>query len=144
MSFLSTLFSGGDSIKAIGETVDKLFTSDDERMAAKLELTKAENDLKVKYLESDTNLALGQIDLNKTEATNADLFVSGWRPFVGWICGFAVAYTFILEPILRFAAKVVFGYEGEFPQINSSDLNAILLGMLGLGGLRTYEKVKGV
>lgn len=144
MSFLTSLFTGGDSIKAIGETVDKLFTSDEERLAQKLELVKAENDLKTKILELDTSLALGQIEINKIEATSQELFVSGWRPFIGWICGFALCYAFILEPFLRFAANVVFGYVGSFPIIDLGELWPILLGMLGLGGLRTYEKVKGV
>ena len=144
MSFLSALFSGGDTVKAIGETVDKLFTSDEERLAAKIELQKAEMIFQTREMELRQQQNLGQLDLNKVEAGNANVFVSGWRPFIGWVCGFALAYGFILEPILRFLAKVLFGYEGEFPVIELAELNSILLGMLGLGSLRTFEKVKGV
>ena len=144
MSFLSALFSGGDTVKAIGETVDKLFTSDEERLAAKIELQKAEMIFQTREMELRQQQNLGQLDLNKVEAGNANVFVSGWRPFIGWVCGFALAYGFILEPVLRFLAKVMFGYEGEFPVIELAELNSILLGMLGLGSLRTFEKVKGV
>jgi hypothetical protein len=144
MSFLSALLSGGDTVKVIGDTVDKLFTSDEERLAQKVELDKAEKAYKIRELELSTSLIQGQIDINKVEASSTEIFVAGWRPFVGWVCGFALAYTFIVEPILRFIAQVVFGYTGLFPVIETSDLNSILLGMLGLGGLRTFEKVKGV
>jgi|SRR6187549_944480 len=144
MSFLTALFSGGDTVKAIGEVVDKLFTSDEEKLAAKIELQKAELIFRAKQMELQQQQNLGQIDLNKVEAANANIFVSGWRPFIGWVCGFALAYGFILEPMLRFLAKVMFGYVGDFPVIELEELNSILLGMLGLGSLRTFEKVKGV
>lgn len=143
MNFLTALFSGGDTVKAIGDTVDKLFTSDEERLAAKVELQKAELAFNLRQVELQQQQNLGQIDLNKVEAANANIFVSGWRPFIGWVCGAALAYGFIIEPMLRFLVKVLFGYDGEFPIIHLDELNSILLGMLGLGTLRTIEKVQG-
>jgi len=71
------------------------------------------------------------------------LFVSGWRPFVGWTCGVALAYHFILEPFIKFIV-VINGVDVELPAFDFSQLSSILMGMLGLGGLRTYEKMKKV
>jgi len=85
-----------------------------------------------------------QIEVNKVEAASASLFVSGWRPHVGWVCGFALSYVSILEPIARFVAQVFYGYNGAFPVIDTTITMQVLLGLLGLGGMRTFEKLKGV
>ena len=71
------------------------------------------------------------------------MFVAGWRPFVGWTCGVALAYHFVLSPILGFIL-VLTGVETPMPEFEFSQLSTILMGMLGLGGLRSYEKMKGV
>lgn len=85
----------------------------------------------------------GQIDTNKVEAANPSVFVSGWRPFIGWVCGAACAWNWIGLPIASIALKV---YQIEIPltPANLTEMMPILLGMLGLGGLRTIEKIKGV
>lgn len=144
MSFLKALFSGGDTVKAIGETVDKLFTSDDERLERKNEADKAQKAFDLEIARLDAQALQNQTDVNKIEAASSSLFVSGWRPFVGWICGFALAYAAILEPIARFVAQVVFEYSGSFPIINTETTDTILWGMLGLGVIRGAEKIKGV
>ena len=89
----------------------------------------------------DANLA--QIQLNKQEAAHKNIFVAGWRPFVGWICGVALAYHFILSPIIE-TILIVSGLKIDLPSFEFSQLSSILMGMLGLGGLRTYKKMKGV
>ena len=89
----------------------------------------------------DANLA--QIELNKQEAAHKNIFVAGWRPFVGWICGIALAYHFILSPIIE-TVLIASGITINLPSFEFSQLSSILMGMLGLGGLRTYEKMKGV
>ena len=89
----------------------------------------------------DANLA--QIELNKQEAAHKNIFVAGWRPFVGWICGIALAYHFILSPIIE-TILIASGITMDLPSFEFSQLSSILMGMLGLGGLRTYEKMKGV
>ena len=89
----------------------------------------------------DANLA--QIQLNKQEAAHKNIFVAGWRPFVGWTCGIALAYHFILSPIIE-TILIAFGVTTDLPSFEFSQLSSILMGMLGLGGLRTYEKMKGV
>lgn len=89
----------------------------------------------------DANLA--QIQLNKQEAAHKNIFVAGWRPFVGWTCGIALAYHFVLSPIIE-TILIAFGIATDLPSFEFSQLSSILMGMLGLGGLRTYEKMKGV
>lgn len=81
-------------------------------------------------------LAKGQLEVNKVEAAHKNLFVAGWRPAIGWICGFALMYSTILSPIL--------GIWYTVPPVDSSLLTTVLMGMLGLGAMRTVEKAKGV
>ena len=85
-----------------------------------------------------------QIEVNKVEAASTDRFTSGWRPFIGWCCGFGLLYAAVLEPLARFVAQVTLSYNGVFPAIDTTLTMQILFGMLGLGGMRTYEKMKGV
>lgn len=88
--------------------------------------------------------ALSQIEVNKEEAKSRSIFVAGWRPFIGWTCGVALAYHFVLAPIIIFGTTV-FGFQiPELPVFDMDSLMTVLLGMLGLGGLRTFEKAKGL
>ena len=105
---------------------------------------KAKLEMAATLQSQEFQLALGQIEINKAEAASTSLFVSGWRPCVGWICASALGYAAILEPFARFIAKVGFGYAGAFPAIDTMLTMQVLLGLLGLGGLRTWEKQKGV
>ena len=111
----------------------------DKDLAAKLQA-----EVRSQEFQGDINLSLAQVSLNQTEAASKSIFVSGWRPFIGWICGVGLAYAFILSPIMRFAVVLAMETPPDFPVLDISELMPILLGMLGLGGLRTYEKVKGV
>ena len=87
---------------------------------------------------------LAQIEVNKAEAASGSLFKGGWRPSIGWICGLALFWSFILQPFLVFFL-LVFGVDlPPLPEVGTADLMPILLGMLGLGGLRSYEKVQKV
>jgi hypothetical protein len=81
-------------------------------------------------------LAKGQLEVNKVEAAHKSLFIAGWRPAVGWSCCFALVYSTILSPILGIWVTV--------PPVDSSLLTTVLMGMLGLGAMRTVEKTKGV
>jgi len=85
----------------------------------------------------------GQIDTNKEEAKNPSIFVSGWRPFIGWVCGAACAWNWIGLKIATFIAAY-FGHPLELEPANLSEMLPVLLGMLGLGSLRTFEKIQGV
>ena len=88
-------------------------------------------------LSAEVQLALAQIQLNTTEASHKSMFVSGWRPMVGWICALAMGFNFLCVPIL-----MSFGL--TFEALDLSIMMPVLLGMLGIGGLRTFEKAKGV
>lgn len=90
------------------------------------------------------NYLNAQLAINAKEAEHPSVFVAGWRPAIGWVCGIALTYTAILEPFMRFIAMVLAGYSGEFPIIDGSIIDNLLIPLLGLGGLRTYERVKGV
>jgi hypothetical protein len=102
---------------------------------------KAQVELEV--LKADWQGVLGQLEINKAEATNESVFVSGWRPFIGWVCGSAFAWTFIGAPILTWIAAAN-GTPVTVPSLPTADLMTVLFGMLGLGGLRTFEKFQGV
>ena len=89
-------------------------------------------------------LALAQIEVNKAEAASNSTFKGGWRPFVGWVCGTAFAYHFVIQPLAIF----VLAYYGlevpDLPEFDMGQLMTVLMGMLGLGSLRSFEKYKGV
>lgn len=89
-------------------------------------------------------LALAQIEVNKAEAASASVFKGGWRPFIGWVCGTAFAYHFVLQPLLVFIIAVYGLQIPDLPEFDMASLMTVLGGMLGLGGLRTFEKAKGV
>ena len=84
----------------------------------------------------------GQVELNKAEATHASLFVAGWRPFIGWVGGFALLWTFILYPIATFVATLT-GYAGPLPQLETNELMALVTAMLGVGAMRSFDKQTG-
>src|SRR5210317_1368642 len=86
-------------------------------------------------------LAKGQLEINKAEASHRSIFVAGWRPFVGWTCGVALCWHFVLQPFLVFLLYSS-GYQMDLPVFDMTTLTTILMGLLGLGGLRSYEKVK--
>jgi len=85
----------------------------------------------------------GQIDTNKVEAANPNMFVAGWRPYIGWVCGTGFAIQFVVAPIAEWGAALA-GHPVKFPELDMGTLLTLLGGMLGIGGLRTYEKTKGV
>lgn len=124
--------------------LDRIFPDPEKKAAAQLELVKLQQSGELAKLAAESDLAKAQIAVNQAEAQNPRLFVSGWRPFVGWMCGAAFAYVAIIEPIARFIAQVGFSYQGSFPTIDTMLTLQVLGGILGLGALRTGEKVKGV
>jgi len=88
--------------------------------------------------------AMAQTDINKVEAQHRSIFVAGWRPFIGWTCGVALAYHFVVAPLILFGAGWAGAEIPELPQFDMDSLMTVLLGMLGLGGMRTFEKAKGL
>lgn len=123
--------------------IERFFPDPEKKAAAQLELLKMQQAGDLAALAAETDLAKAQVAVNQAEASSGSLFVSGWRPAVGWTCVAALAYQFVLRPV----GGAVAAYMGHpFPVLPALDdtLWQLLFGMLGLGGLRTFEKVKGV
>jgi hypothetical protein len=119
-----------------GKVLDRVLPDPAQQAAAKLELMK---------LQQNGELAqiTGQMDINKVEAANSSLFVSGWRPGIGWVCGLGFAVQFVVGPLAEWGSALV-GHPVKFPQMDMGTMMPLVLGMLGLGGMRTAEKMQGV
>jgi hypothetical protein len=140
MEIISTILSGG--IKPIFEGIGSL--AKDIRQAITGEISpekKAEIEQKAMEIEYATTKA--QTDINLEEAKNPNLFVSGWRPFVGWICGFSLGWQFIGSPIFEWIVKLT-GKNIIAPSLDTGSLITVLFALLGIGGMRTFEKTKNV
>lgn len=110
----------------------------------KNEREKARENFELQMLAAMTGLVQGQLEVNKIEAQHTSIFVAGWRPAVGWICASALGWNYVLQPIIAWVA-VVNGFDlADAPSLDTAELTTILLGMLGLGGMRSYEKRLGV
>jgi len=117
----------------IADTVaDSLFETENDRAKAR-----------VAVIEALQRVDLGQLQLNTTEAQHRSLFVAGWRPAIGWVCAFAVAYQFVIHPLLTWSFLVS---GSSLPPLPSFDafLWELMFGMLGIAGLRTVEKVRNI
>ncbi|MEM9388805.1 MAG: 3TM-type holin [Pseudomonadota bacterium] len=125
---------------AIGPIIKPLI----DRIPDPNERARAAEDIEKSMLAAITSLVQGQLAINAKEAEHGSWFVAGWRPAVGWTCCGGLAWNFVVAPIAQWAA-FLFGVDlSSAPQLDISELITILLGMLGLGGLRTYEKRMGV
>lgn len=124
---VTALFEVGSKV------LDRVLPDPAQQAAAKLELLK---------LQQNGELAqiTGQMEINKVEAASSSLFVSGWRPSIGWVCGAGFAVQFVVGPLAEWGAALA-GHPVKFPQMDTGTMMPLLLGMLGLGGLRTAEKL---
>ena len=131
MSLLTTL------IEPATKLLDKVIEDKDQKAKLAHELaTMADK------LAHEQNLA--QMAINKEEASSGSLFKGGWRPFVGWVCGVAFCYHFIVQPVIIFIIALTGINIPDLPSFNMNTLLTVLGGLLGIGGLRTYEKQKGL
>ena len=128
MGFLTKLFGGPavDAATGIANIVDKFVETPDERKAADI--------LLAKMAQRPGEL---QVELNKIEAGHRTIFVAGWRPFIGWICGLGLAYAFLVHPTADFF------HEGPMPELPTDIMRELVIAMLGLAGLRSAEKAMG-
>ena len=119
-----------------GKVIDRIWPDQAQAAQAKLELIK---------LQQSGELAqiTGQLEINKVEAANPSMFVSGARPFIMWICGCGIAMQFIVAPFIMWCAAL-YGKSIVLPPLDMGTLLTLLLGLLGLGGYRTIEKLNGV
>ena len=120
----------------LNTAIDKIWPDPAAKATAEAMLMKAQAEAAIASVQQ-------QIDINKIEAANPNVFVSGWRPFVGWVCGSAFALHFLLLPFLNWVAQL-FGHSEIVIPFQIDALQTVLMGLLGLGGLRTFEKVRGI
>jgi hypothetical protein len=131
---LGAIFDFGSKI------IDKIFPDKTAADAAKLKMFELQQQGQLSGLEQDFRIALEQIKTNAVEAANPSIFVSGWRPAVGWVCACAYAYNYFAMPMIVWVAK---WYSGEAPpmiMLETSELTTLLFGMLGLGAMRSFDK----
>jgi hypothetical protein len=123
-------------IAPISKLLDKFIPDADEK-------AKLAHEIATMAQKQAHESAMAQVEVNKQEAQHRSIFVAGARPFILWVCGFAFAYHFIIQPIIITASKL-YGIEIEYPEFDMTSLMTVLGGILGLGGLRSYEKKHGV
>jgi hypothetical protein len=121
----------GDVIKVVGGVIDKIIPD-------KSEAAKMKHEIAMSLVNAD----LGQMAINKEEAAHPSVFVSGWRPAVGWVCVLALAFNYIIAPLWAWAA-VIWMPDAIIPQLDISELLTLLFGLLGMGTLRSYDKSQG-
>lgn len=121
----------------VGDVIDRVIPDKNAQAKAKAEM-------ELKLVEAANAGMLGQLEINKTEAAHRSVWVSGWRPCVGWVCSTAFACHFVVFPLTTWLAQI-FGHHLPPPvDFDMDSLMTVLLGLLGIGGLRTYEKQKGL
>jgi len=134
------MFGIDDAIAAganlVTKILDKVAPDADEEMKAKMTLALTE-------MQNEYAATLKQIDVDNTEAANPHWFVAGWRPFIGWVSGLGIGYQVLLSPIMN-GILGAFGIPAPFPLVDTSLLQTLIGGMLGLGLARSYDKAKGV
>ena len=129
--------AGFSLVDTLVGAVSKYFDNQSKTEQAKIDIQR----IVAEHLREDDK---GQIEINKAEASSTSLFVAGWRPFIGWMCALAVFYAWICRPIVN--DVFIWTGEGTFslPDLQIEGLLTLLCALLGIAGLRTYEKVKGV
>lgn len=137
----------GDIIDSVigkaGDLASELIVDKDKKAQLAFDLERLKIEVTDKAEERVHQEMVAQIEVNKVEASHKSIFVAGWRPAVGWVGVVGLAYSFVLEPLISWIARIS-GYLGTFPQLQTEAILFLLSGMLGFGGLRTWEKIKGV
>ena len=129
-------------LPVISKVIDNIFPDKQAQDAAKLKILEMQTNGELKALEAETQIATAQAATNTEEAKSSSLFVSGWRPAVGWVCTSGLVYTFVAQPMLSWWSTV--NGTPVPPSLDLGTLITLLGGMLGLGGMRTVERLNGV
>jgi len=132
----------------VGRTlIDRLWPDKEknarERQQAEYELLKMTQNERMADKANEVQIALAQIEVNKEEAKTGRMFIAGWRPMIGWICALSYGYAFLLGPVVT-QVSTYYGSGIPLPPIDMDNMLFVLGGLLGLGGLRTFEKVRGI
>jgi hypothetical protein len=123
-------------LPALGTLIDRLIP---DRAAAE----KAKAEMEQQLVTAANAAAMAQVEVNKIEAGHSSVFVAGWRPSIGWVCAAGLAWAFVVAPVASWALMVM-GIRADLPAIQFDHLFELVLAMLGIGGLRTFEKLRGV
>lgn len=127
-------------LPAITPIIDKLV----DLIPNENERARAREKFEFEMAHAVNNAAIQQTKINEVEAAHQSVFVAGWRPFIGWVCGAGISWVYLVQPFMAW----YYTYHGfpvsDLPTINTDGLFELVLAMLGLGGLRTIEKIKGV
>jgi hypothetical protein len=123
-------------VSTIGSIVNKFIPDRDQQ-------AKIQAELSMKLMDMEATMAKAQTDINSVEAQSSNIFVSGWRPCVGWVCAVAFAWQFVIQPFFSFAYTLYTKQPAPVVALDHDALNTVLFGLLGLGGFRTWEKIKG-
>ena len=124
----------------VGPVIDKLV----DRLPNPNERARAKEEMEREFMQAVNNSTELQAKINLQEAKHKSVFVAGWRPFIGWICGIALAWAFLVQPVVVWAVAVWAPEVAGLPEIKTEGLFALVMAMLGMGTLRTFEKAKGV
>ena len=133
---IGSIFDFGSKI------IDKIFPDKTAADAAKLKMFELQQQGEFKQIDNEFQLMVNQIAVNAEEAKNASVFVAGWRPAVGWVCVSAYAFNYLLLPLLNWLAKWLDSAAPLIMALDTGELTTLLFGMLGIGTLRTVEKLK--
>lgn len=128
----------GDIIDAVKDLAGEVIVDKDKKNEILLEIKKLED----RANERTHEQLLGQIEINKEEAKHSSIFVAGWRPFIGWVSGAGLAWTFLLSPFLEWICRL-FGWTGAMPELDTQELIALVSTMLGVAAFRSYDKTQG-
>jgi len=133
----------GDLIAGVvGKIIDRAWPDPAQKAQIALELEQMRQAGEFKLIDDELERSRQQTDVNKVEAASPDRFVAGWRPFIGWTCGAALGWHYIGRPLGDWVVLLT-GNTAQIPAVELGDLVIILLGMLGLGGMRSTEKIMG-
>ena len=124
------------TITAVTQLVNKFVPDRDAQI-------KLQAELQAKFVEIEAQQLQAQSDTNKVEAASSSVFVAGWRPFIGWVCGSALAWSYIVQPVAQWGLLIA-KIDTKLPEIPSGDLFNLTLAMLGMAGWRTLDKIKAV
>lgn len=130
----------GDLIDGVKDIIGEVVVDKDKRNEINFKVQELADRADARAHEA----MLAQVEVNKVEAASGSVFVAGWRPAVGWVGAAGFAYSAILQPFMSWVSRVVFEYTGTFPVVDDTLLITTLGGMLGIGAMRTVEKIKGV
>jgi hypothetical protein len=130
------------ALETAGKIIDKIWPDKTKAEEMKFEVFKLQQAGALQQEQNDFNLSLEQVKVNAVEAASASKFVAGWRPFIGWVCGFSLAYNYIFFPLYTYTIKLFIINAPSMPILDNGELITLLMALLGLGAMRSFDKGK--